>query len=581
VYIPKHVILGLLYAVACVVGWLLHGSLTDTASAAPAPAVLSSSPTVGGPPVTTQTIVTPAARTIASVIANPNSATSTSVAVPAVIATGAGTPVGVASTTSPPSSPQSSGYVATPGSAFSLTTRPDEANPGVPISTGQVASAGSTFSLTTGPSVSQGGGLPAGGDHPADAPRAVPGVAQAGPGGVASYPLAVPSPVLSGSPSISNGPSSPLLLPPAELPTLATNPFPVTYPGSNAMSSGQPLSVEVPSSSSAYQVPAVGELSVIGPASYLAPILAPLPGAGTRGIAFSEWESYRTDLAGRNIVATTDDSNVFINRNGNLNANTGDTDASGLNVTDATNSVIRGTESADEAPYQTAAAAIVDLASDDPGGGLGSDPDDEDEDEDEDDDGDANESDPGANGIAPVAAPTQAVAAPDTAMSAPAASEDTDTGDSDGDTDTAVTPDTDSDPGDAPGPQPAAPVTPAPGASAVVPADGDGDPDDSQSEEFDFPYEAWTQQISSDAASAVHTDEGTTLASGADAVVVGGDGYDDDDNRAVGENIVLTRDDSNVVLGGTGDVNAQIGDSEQGAVIMGVDGVFIQGGGAY
>ena len=79
----------------------------------------------------------------------------------------------------------------------------------------------------------------------------------------------------------------------------------------------------------------------------------------------------------------------------------------------------------------------------------------------------------------------------------------------------------------------------------------------------------------------MHTDEGTTLASGADAVVVGADGYDDDDNRAVGENIVLTRDDSNVVLGGTGDVNAQIGDSEQGAVIMGVDGVFIQGGGAY
>jgi hypothetical protein len=36
-----------------------------------------------------------------------------------------------------------------------------------------------------------------------------------------------------------------------------------------------------------------------------------------------------------------------------------------------------------------------------------------------------------------------------------------------------------------------------------------------------------------------------------------------------------------VVLGGTGDVNAQIGDSEQGAVIMDVDNVFIQGGGAY
>ena len=87
--------------------------------------------------------------------------------------------------------------------------------------------------------------------------------------------------------------------------------------------------------------------------------------------------------------------------------------------------------------------------------------------------------------------------------------------------------------------------------------------------------------INSDVASAVHTDEGTTLASGQDAVVIGADGYDDDDNRAVGENIIITRDDGNVVLGGTGDVNAQIGDSEQGAVIMDVTRTFIQGGGAY
>jgi hypothetical protein len=79
----------------------------------------------------------------------------------------------------------------------------------------------------------------------------------------------------------------------------------------------------------------------------------------------------------------------------------------------------------------------------------------------------------------------------------------------------------------------------------------------------------------------VHTDDGTTLASGADAVVVGGDGYDDDDNRAVGENILLTRDDGNIAIGGWGDVNSQIGDSEQGAVIMNVNRVFIQGGGAY
>ena len=80
---------------------------------------------------------------------------------------------------------------------------------------------------------------------------------------------------------------------------------------------------------------------------------------------------------------------------------------------------------------------------------------------------------------------------------------------------------------------------------------------------------------------AVHTDEGTTLASGSDAIVIGADGYDDDDNRAVGENIVITRDDGNVVIGGVGNVNAQIGDAEQGVLVMDVDRTFIQGGGAY
>ncbi len=568
VYIPKQVILGLLYVVACAVGWLLCGALDDTASAASTPAAVPNSPGATGPVDSTQIVISPSATTNTPVTASASSPASAPTMAPAVAATGTGMPLRAASTASWPGV-QSSGAVATPGSAFALTTRPDEANPGVPISTAQVASASSTFSLTTGPGSSQ-VGIAGSGDHPAGEPRGVEGVAQAGPGGFASYPLAVP-PRISGASPASNAPSSPLPLPPAQLPTPTTYAFPVTYPGSNAMSSNQPLAIEVPSSIGASQAPAVGALSIIGPASYIAPILAPLPGAQTRGIAFSEWESYRTDVAGRNIVATTDDSNVFINRNGNLNANTGDTDASGLNVTDATNSVIRGTESADEAPYQTAAAAIVDLASDDPGGGLVSDPDDED------DDGDANDPDPGANGIAPsrVAAPAQLATAPAESMSTAAVSEDTDADDTDVDTDTGEA-DTETDPSN--GSAPAAPATSAPGASAAV---VDGDPDDSGSDEVDFPYEAWTQQIDSGTASAVHTDEGTTLASGADAVVVGGDGYDDDDNRAVGENIVLTRDDSNVVLGGTGDVNAQIGDSEQGAVIMGVDGVFIQGGGAY
>jgi hypothetical protein len=122
--------------------------------------------------------------------------------------------------------------------------------------------------------------------------------------------------------------------------------------------------------------------------------------------------------------------------------------------------------------------------------------------------------------------------------------------------------------------------TPASAPSSAAETDASGGSDD-YNDGYDFPYVSWTKAINGGGASAVHTDEGTTLASGQEAVVIGADGYDDDDNRAVGENLMITRDDDNVVIGGTGDVNAQIGDSEQGAVIMGVTRTFIQGGGAY
>jgi hypothetical protein len=295
-------------------------------------------------------------------------------------------------------------------------------------------------------------------------------------------------------------------------------------------------------------------------------LFTPLPGAKSRGVSFSEWESYRTDLAGRNIIATTDDSNVFVNRIGKLNGNTGDTDASGLNVTDATDSVIRGTESADEPPYQTVSQAVVDIATANPADLqdlAGSD---------SDDDGDANNPDPGANPEdRPVATPTtRPSSAPSPAVSGNDPSGDTDTGDPAFPTAVAGASVT----------QPATPSAAPVATAGYVETDASGG-SDSTNEGYDFPYVTWTNAISGDVASAVHTDEGTTLASGQDALVVGGDGYDDDDNRVAGENIVLTRDDGNVVLGGAGDVNGQIGDSEQGAVIMDVHRVFIQGGGAY
>jgi hypothetical protein len=319
----------------------------------------------------------------------------------------------------------------------------------------------------------------------------------------------------------------------------------------------QPSSDAAPIFTLAGMASAGGEapLFVTAPPSYIAPILSPLPGAQTRGVAFSEWETYRTDVAGRNIMVTTDDSNVWKDRNGKLNGNTGDTDASGLNVTDAVDSVIRGTESADEAPYQTIAQALVDLASEradvlnPPSSG-------------DDDDGDANDPDPGANpeDVIPVAPPSGSEQLGDPFLT------------SDGPVTGPTTPT-------------GSRSTPANALAAFVPsarATAEDSPSGDGGDGFDFPYTQWVNKFSaSPNASGVHTDEGTTLASGQDAVVVGADGYDDDDNRVAGENLVVTRDDGNVVLGGTGDSNSQIGDSEQGAVIMNVVRTFIQGGGAY
>jgi hypothetical protein len=286
---------------------------------------------------------------------------------------------------------------------------------------------------------------------------------------------------------------------------------------------------------------------LVSPPFFAQNLWNPLPGATSRGVAFSEWESYRTDVAGRNILVTTDDSNFFRDRNGQTNANTGDIDASGLNVIDATDAFIRGSESADEAPWQTMAAALVDLASGD-GNGVTPPPADGDDDDDEDSDEDSDE-------FAPEAVEPNGDAAPGVAT--PIGTQPTQTS------------------------QSSSPTSPGATAAVVPPPSTGGDDDDNGGEGFDFPYASWVAHANSGNATAVHTDEGTTLASGSDAIVIGADGFDDDDNRAVGENIVITRDDGNVVIGGTGDVNAQIGDAEQGVLVMDVNRTFIQGGGAY
>ena len=70
-----------------------------------------------------------------------------------------------------------------------------------------------------------------------------------------------------------------------------------------------------------------------------------------------------------------------------------------------------------------------------------------------------------------------------------------------------------------------------------------------------------------------------TTAGGDEAVVIGGDGYDDLSVDVTGVGHVVSYDDSNVVIGGEGRVNAQIGDSDtSGAVVMGVTDSTIQAG---
>ena len=292
--------------------------------------------------------------------------------------------------------------------------------------------------------------------------------------------------------------------------------------------SPEPQAPDVQPLPSATGVPMItGEaVPIVEPEFFGAALFEPLPGATSRGVAFSEWESYRTDVTGRDILVVTDDTNFFKDREGKVNGNTGDTDASGLNVLDATDSIIHGSESADSAPWQQ------EMPGDDDDEET---PDDETSDEDTSDEETSDEETPDED-------------TPDTDAASLLGLE-----------------------------QLAAPSSERAATAAVFTAMDEETPD----EGFDFPYTEWLLNVSRDTATAVHTDEGTTLASGADALVIGGDGYDDDDNRAAGANITIGRDDGNIVIGGTGQANGQIGDSEQGAVIMDVHNVFIQGGGAY
>jgi hypothetical protein len=217
----------------------------------------------------------------------------------------------------------------------------------------------------------------------------------------------------------------------------------------------------------------------------LASLLDP-DGSGGQSVVLSGLEDHSVSVAGNDQIVTYDDSNVFVARNGQINANTGDTDSSGLNVVDVTGSRVRSGNSGD-------------------GEASG---------EEEEDEG------TGA-GLAPAGSGRSATMgdaeAGDTGLSSGASTGEDDDG--------------------------------------VVPA------------------------VLSGMSFGTVTDEGASTAIGRDTLVIGADGYDDVSIRSQGDRNIVSYDDSNVVIGGTGNVNAQIGDSDTGgAVVMGVHDSDVQAG---
>jgi hypothetical protein len=72
----------------------------------------------------------------------------------------------------------------------------------------------------------------------------------------------------------------------------------------------------------------------------------------------------------------------------------------------------------------------------------------------------------------------------------------------------------------------------------------------------------------SGASAGVVGSDNAAVATGADVLVIGGDGVQDGGVTVSGDRNVVTYDDGNVAVGGTGDMNAQVGDSESGGTVV-------------
>lgn len=237
----------------------------------------------------------------------------------------------------------------------------------------------------------------------------------------------------------------------------------------------------------------------------VSPLTSPITSfTAGRNVDIAGYEDHSLAVRGQRDIVTYDDSNVFIDRDGKINSNTGDTDSAGLNAVDTTRSTVTAgphcDDGCDDESIMQAQAGVFD------------------------------EGDVAIDGKGNV------VFAPEEKESA--------SDDEDDDS---------------------------------LPSDN-GDDDDSADDESDDgdvsdPVEpAETREQAG-------TGRTPTKKPAGDAMVIGGDGYDDLGIRVDGDDHVVTYDDSNVVIGGKGDVNAQIGDSDTGGTVtMGTTDSKVSGG---
>ncbi len=214
-------------------------------------------------------------------------------------------------------------------------------------------------------------------------------------------------------------------------------------------------------------------------------------GAG-RTVDIAGYEDHSINVSGRRQFVVYDDSNLFVNRDGKINANTGDTDSAGLNAVDTVRSYVASGPHCDDGCDDESIISAQQGHFDEADGG-GSDDDDSDDDNGEDDD--EVEELTAATALAATRRSTAKLAS----------------------------------------------------ASGVASRFAATDPPET-CEEAD-------------------TCGGSTDPVANGGISIGGDGWDDLAVRLSGEDNIIVTDDSNVALGGTGDVNAQIGDSDTGGTV--------------